>query len=142
MVKTHTFALLFLILLALAASACSPAPEPTAVPTQTSAPLQVAPTQTPTIPGDAAAGKVVFEQYCQECHSTEEGVALEGPSMYGAGRRMTLMYAKNSIIDPKGNTIISSETDKAEESSMHEGYGDELTEKELEDVIAFILSFR
>jgi cytochrome c2 len=124
MIKKTKWFVLPLLLLVILASACSSASQssPTPVP-PTSVPLKLAPTKAVEIPGDVEAGKVVYERDCQQCHSTAEGVNQPGPSFYRAGSHMTLAYTKNSIIEPNANNVISSETDKKEESFMNEGYG-------------------
>jgi mono/diheme cytochrome c family protein len=133
--------LLLLTLLVIITSACSSAPQTTPNP-PTLQPPTAAPTKVVVIPGDFVAGKAVYEQYCQECHSTEQGITVEGPSFYSASNRLTLAYTKESIVEPRGNVIKSSETDKEDVTTMPEGFGEKLTEKELEDVIAFILSLK
>jgi mono/diheme cytochrome c family protein len=133
--------LLLLTLLIILASACSSAAPQTPIP-PTLAPPTAAPTKAVVIPGDAVAGRAVYEQHCQECHSTEQGITVEGPSFYRAGNRLTLAYTQESILEPRGNTVISSETDKKDETTMPDGFGDQLSAKELEDVIAFILSLK
>jgi mono/diheme cytochrome c family protein len=133
--------ILLLTLFVIATSACSSAPQATPIP-PTQPPPTAAPTKVVVIPGDPAAGKAVYEQHCQECHSIEAGVTVEGPSFHRAGNRLTLAYTKESILEPRGNVIISSETDKQDVTTMPDGFGEKLSDKELEDVIAFILSLK
>lgn len=94
-----------LFVAALSASACAPStPAPTAVPAPTTAPAVAptvaAPTAAPTTAapaaapttaaapaGDVAAGKTVFDQFCNSCHPNGQagaGPALAGKNLQGS----------------------------------------------------------
>jgi nitric oxide reductase subunit C len=102
--------------------------------------------------GDAAAGQEVFNQSlvgtqpgCMTCHSLEAGVALVGPSLANvgaeAGSRVSGQsaeaYLRQSILAPNEHVV-----DGYTAGIMPQGYGDELSEEQLNDLVAFLLSLQ
>jgi cytochrome c551/c552 len=98
--------------------------------------------------GDSAAGKELFHQTtidsapgCMTCHSTQPDKVIVGPSLAGianrAGGRVPGQtaeeYLRNSILDP--NLYI---VDKFSSGLMYQNYEDVLTEKQINDLIAYL----
>ena len=105
-----------------------------------------------TAAGDAAAGQQIFEQSmagsltgCAACHSLEPGVDLVGPSLANigaeAGSRVSgtsaEAYMRQSIVEPNAHIV-----EGYGEGIMPAGYGDQLSEGELNDLVAYLLSLK
>ena len=123
---------MFIILIAVFVGGCASTPED--VPGATS-------TETPVIFGfgDPQEGLLAFNDHCFECHSTQEGQAIAGPSLFAAGSKFSYDYVKESILSP--HTIVVKVQDaQFEDSEMPEDIVAELTEQELEDIISYVLS--
>jgi len=99
--------------------------------------------ETPTLSDPALIrGQRVFIRECATCHSTKPGVNLVGPSLDGiassAGTREEGMdsrgYIQLSIIKPS-EYVIDGFVDQ-----MPATFGSTLTEEELENVIAYLLT--
>lgn len=99
--------------------------------------------ETPTLSDPALIrGQRVFKRDCATCHSTKPGVNLVGPSMDGiasrAGTREEGMdskgYLQLSIIKPS-EYVVDGFVDQ-----MPATFGSSLTEEELENVIAYLLT--
>jgi sulfur-oxidizing protein SoxX len=102
--------------------------------------------------GDAAAGEELFAQSsigsqpgCTTCHSLEAGVTLVGPSLAGvgaeAGTRVSGQsaeeYLQQSIVEPNAHVVQG-----FAEGIMPAGYGDALTQQQLDDLVAYLLSLK
>lgn len=87
--------------------------------------------------GDATAGKLVFDQHCVVCHSVEDTQVSIGPSLFRAGDRLRFDYVKTSVENPHEFTNYREEDFGAE---MPADISQRLTNKELSDVIAYVLS--
>jgi sulfur-oxidizing protein SoxX len=102
--------------------------------------------------GDAGAGKELFNQGligtqpgCMTCHSLEPGVTLVGPSLASIGAEAGSMvsgqsaeeYLRQSILAP-GEYVVEGFAD----GIMPANYGDELSEQQLNDLVAFLLSLK
>jgi len=99
--------------------------------------------------GDAAAGKKLFEEGaqppCSNCHSLKPGVDLFGPSLAKvgavAGARASGQsaedYFRQSILEPNVQ-IVEGFTPNV----MHLTYGDELSEQEVNDLVAYLLTLK
>ncbi|MGD8465578.1 MAG: cytochrome c [Anaerolineae bacterium] len=100
--------------------------------------------------GDPAAGQQIFEQSmvgsltgCASCHSLEPGVDLVGPSLANigaeAGSRVSGTsadeYMRQSIVEPNAYVV-----EGYGEGIMPAGYGDQLSDEELNDLVAYLLS--
>lgn len=80
---------------------------------------------------------------CITCHSLEPGVVLVGASHAGLGSRagstvpgMTAEeYIRESIVDPNAYVV-----EGFAEGVMYQNYGEDLTEQEISDLVAFLLS--
>lgn len=89
--------------------------------------------------GDPEAGLLAFNDHCFECHSTQEGVAIAGPSLFSAGDKFSYDYVKQSILDPHA-IVIYVENPQFADKEMPEEIVAELSEQNLEDIIAYVLS--
>lgn len=102
--------------------------------------------------GGAAAGKDLFNQStigsqpgCMTCHSLEAGVNLVGPSLAvvggEAGSRVSGQsaeeYLRLSIVEP-GEFIVEGFA----AGIMPANYGNELSEQQLNDLVAYLLSLK
>lgn len=102
--------------------------------------------------GDTAAGKDLFNQStigsqpgCMTCHSLEPGVNLVGPSLAvvggEAGSRVSGQpaeeYLRLSIVEP-GEYIVEGFA----AGIMPANYGNELSEQQLNDLVAYLLSLK
>jgi cytochrome c oxidase subunit 2 len=104
--------------------------------------------------GDAANGERLFNQTligtasapgCITCHSLEPGVMLVGPSQSDVGARAATAvaglsaeeYLRQSIVEPNAH-IVEGYT----EGVMHQTYGTELTNTQINDLVAFMLTLK
>jgi hypothetical protein len=102
--------------------------------------------------GDAANGEALFMQPtigpnnapgCLTCHSLEPDVVIAGPSQAGlasrAGTRVVGQsaeeYIRNSIVNPNDYIV-----EGFAEGVMYQHYGEELTEEQIDDLVAFSLT--
>jgi len=102
--------------------------------------------------GDVGAGEALFAQSsvgtqagCTTCHSLEPGVTLVGPSVANigaeAGSRVSGVsaedYLRQSILEPNAYVV-----EGFGEGIMPGGYGDELSEQQLNDLVAYLQSLK
>lgn len=104
--------------------------------------------------GDPARGEKLYNQTvigagsapgCITCHSLEESVTLVGPSHFRLGTRAGEIvpgtsaekYLKESIVNP--DTQI---TEGFTEGGMYKNYGKELSNQEIADLVAFLLTLK
>ena len=104
--------------------------------------------------GDAANGERLFNESiigaasapgCTTCHSLEPGVVIVGPSQSDVGARAETAvagmsaeeYLRQSIEDPNAH-IAEGFT----EGIMHQSYADELTNSQINDLVAFMLTLK
>ncbi len=104
--------------------------------------------------GDAARGEELYKQPvigensapgCNTCHSLDEGVVLVGPSHAGMGTRAETAvpgqsaedYLRESITNPNAHV-----TEGYAQGVMYPNYGTDLTEQEINDLVAFLLSLQ
>ncbi len=100
--------------------------------------------------GSVNSGNELFEQAtlgsaagCKTCHSLEPGTVIIGPSMAGigtlAGSRVSGMpaeeYLRNSIVDPNAHIVEGFPA-----SVMPNTYATQLTEEEIDKLVAYLLS--
>ena len=131
-----------------------PTEAPTAAqPTETTLP----PTETPAMLGDPANGDTLFHNgrgaapACVTCHMVEQDMVLIGPSLVGiagyAAERVDDQsaedYLHDSILVP--NAFIVPDTDTnifsaGGTSLMFQQYGDYLTEEDVNDLVAYLLT--
>jgi cytochrome c551/c552 len=99
--------------------------------------------------GNAAQGKTIFNQVasppCSSCHSIEVGVTLVGPSLSNIGSTASTIesdmsaeaYLKQSIVDP--NAYL---TPGFSANIMPANYGTQLTEQQINDLVAYLMSLK
>lgn len=82
---------------------------------------------------------------CVTCHSLEEGVTLVGPPHAGVGARAgTLVegmsaeeYLRESILEPDAHIV-----DGFSPGVMYQNYANELTEEEVDALVAYMLTLQ
>jgi cytochrome c2 len=115
----------------------------------------------PKITGDPAKGKVIFNQgngkgapACITCHSAESDTALVGPSLANIGEhgpshaaeygQDVVTFLRESIVQP--NAKIMEEPGHVYGANgisiMYQNYGKDLTEQEVNDLIAYLLTLK
>jgi len=102
--------------------------------------------------GSVQAGEKLFKQAtignqagCASCHSLEAGVILVGPSLADIGsqadKRVSGLsaqeYLRQAILDPNSYTL-----DGFAANVMPMVWADELTEEQVDDLIAFLLTLK
>jgi cytochrome c551/c552 len=93
--------------------------------------------------GDAANGEALFRsEGCFACHSLEPAESGIGPSLAGVAERAAgqsndsaEVYLVESIIDPDAYVV-----DGFQDGIMPQGFGQRLTEQQLADLVAFLMS--
>lgn len=104
--------------------------------------------------GDAARGEELYSQQvigsasapgCITCHSLEEGVVLVGPSHAGVGARAgeyvegqsAEEYLRQSILEPNAHIV-----DGYTEGVMYQTYATELQARDVNDLVAYLLTLQ
>ena len=104
--------------------------------------------------GDAANGERLFNQQiigsasapgCITCHSLEPGVVVVGPSQSDVGARaetaiegMTAEeYLRQSIVEPDAHIA-----EGFDPGLMYQNFGEELTNSQINDLVAFMLTLK
>lgn len=104
--------------------------------------------------GDAKEGKKLYEQTvlgpnaapgCITCHSTKAGVTLVGPSHAGLVERAGTTiegvsaekFLRESIINPDAHI-----TDGFVPGIMYQNYGIDLSEQEINNLVAYLLTLK
>lgn len=100
----------------------------------------------------ASAGKELFAQSvigtqagCSTCHSLEEGVVIVGPSMAGIGSRAATQVAGTNAEDYLRQSILEPDAHLVEgfpAGTMPQVWGDELTEEQISNLIAYMLTLK
>jgi cytochrome c553 len=108
------------------------------------------PTTRPAAAVDPAAGETLFKQStidsapgCSVCHSTEPNQVDAGPSLAGvassAGQRVkgqtAEAYLRNSILTPNAYVVKGFSP-----NAMYQNYGKVLTDKQVNDLVAYLLT--
>ncbi len=106
------------------------------------------------VTGDASRGKDLFNKTvigpksapgCVTCHSLEPNKTLVGPSLAGvagrAGSRVSGKsaeeYLRESIVNPNAFVVEGFPS-----GVMYQNYGKELSEQEIADLVAFLLTLK
>jgi cytochrome c2 len=99
--------------------------------------------------GDAAAGEIVFSETavpaCNTCHSLESGVALVGPSLATIGAEAGSRVSGVSASDYLRESITAPDSFVVEgfaSGLMTQGYETQLTEEQIEDLVAYMLTLK
>jgi mono/diheme cytochrome c family protein len=87
----------------------------------------------------------VFESYCSRCHSTNKDVVVVGPSLAGIALRGDTRiegmdsenYIRFSIMNPGGYTV-----EGFPENTMPASLKEELTDDNLEAIIAYLMTLK
>ncbi|RMG94312.1 MAG: cytochrome c [Chloroflexi bacterium] len=104
--------------------------------------------------GDPVRGEQLYKQTtigsasapgCITCHSLEEGVQLVGPSHAGVATRAETAvpgmsaeeFLRESIIDPDAHVA-----EGFTPGIMYPNYGNELSEQDINDLVAFLLTLK
>ena len=102
--------------------------------------------------GDAINGQKLYEQStigiapgCTSCHSRDEGVNLAGPSHHGVGARASSYvagvsakdYLRESIINPDAHIV-----DGFVGGVMYQTYSEQLSESEVDDLVAYLVTLK
>jgi mono/diheme cytochrome c family protein len=102
--------------------------------------------------GSAQAGEALFKQAtignqagCSTCHSLEEGVTIVGPSLAGvgslAGEQVSGLsaeeYLRQSILEPNAHLVEGFSA-----NIMPLVWSDVLTEEQVDDLIAFLMTLK
>lgn len=122
-------------------AAATPEPTEKAGPTEEAEPTEeVEPTEEAASPaGDPAAGEELFATNCSACHAEEDGA---GPPLAGIGERAATRvdgmsaeeYLHESIVDPAAYVV------EGFAPIMPKDYADKLSEEEITDLIAYLLT--
>lgn len=97
--------------------------------------------------GDPARGQLIFDTGgasgipCATCH-TLDGTSLVGPSVKGISERAATQvpglsaeeYLRQSILEPSAHLV------EGYDDLMNKNYGDTLSEQDINDLIAFLLT--
>lgn len=104
--------------------------------------------------GDPARGESLYNKTvigagsapgCITCHSLDTGVTLVGPSHAGLGAKASEIipetsaeaYLEESIVDPDRHV-----TGGFTEGVMYSNYGKELSDQEIADLVAFLITLK
>lgn len=104
--------------------------------------------------GDAANGERLFNESiigaasapgCITCHSLEPGVVIVGPSQSDVGARAATAiegmsaeeYLRQSIVEPNAHLAEGYTADV-----MYQNFGEELTNSQINDLVAFMLTLK
>ena len=104
--------------------------------------------------GDAANGERLFNESiigaasapgCITCHSLEPGVVIVGPSQSDVGTRAETAiegmsaedYLRQSIVEPNAHIADGYTADV-----MYQNFGEELTNSQINDLVAFMLTLK
>jgi nitric oxide reductase subunit C len=150
-----TILLIALLAIVVMLAACGGGEEPAAP----AAPVAQPPVATGA--GDAAAGQALFSKSvlngnagCVTCHSLEPGKALVGPSLAGIASRASStvpgenaeQYIRQSIMDT--NAFLAKGCNAADPeapcvaSIMPQDWPDKLSEQEINDLVAYLLTLQ
>jgi cytochrome c553 len=105
------------------------------------------------VAGDATRGEALYKQTsigagsapgCVTCHSLEAGVVLVGPSHAGVGTRAESTVAGQSAAEFLEESILDPNAEVMEgfAAVMYQNYKNDLSDQEVADLVAFLLSLK
>ncbi len=104
--------------------------------------------------GDPARGETLYKQPtigsanapgCAACHSLEPDLTLVGPSHVGITTRAETAVAGKSAEEFLRESILNPDavvTEGFTPGVMYQNYGNDLTEQEIDDLVAFLLTLK
>lgn len=104
--------------------------------------------------GDAARGEELFKQStigasaapgCATCHSLEPGLTLVGPSLADTGERAGSQVEGQSAEEYLRRSIVAPDEHVMEgfpAGVMYQKYGEDLSEQEIDDLVAYLLTLK
>ncbi|GJM43032.1 MAG: hypothetical protein DHS20C20_33140 [Ardenticatenaceae bacterium] len=140
--RKFTLTILLLLLLSFGLAACGGGDEPAESSGETSS------------VGDVANGERLFKESligaasvpgCISCHSLEPGVVLVGPSQADVGARAETAipgmsaeeYLRQSIVEPDAHLAEGFDA-----GLMYQNFGEDLTNSQINDLVAFMLTLK
>jgi len=106
--------------------------------------------EAPVDPEAATAGEEIFKRPiigalagCTTCHSLEPDLVIVGPSLAGIGSRAGSAVEGQSAEEYIHTSIVSPNEHIVEgfaEGLMPQGFGDQLSDEELDDLVSYLLS--
>ncbi|MFC2029115.1 c-type cytochrome [Chloroflexota bacterium] len=100
-------------------------------------------------PGDAAEGEKVYADVaapaCSTCHSLEPGVTMVGPSLSGVGAAAGSRVSGMSAVDYLAQSVREPDAHVVEGFApgiMSSAYGAQLTEQQLNDLVAYLQTLK
>lgn len=93
-----------------------------------------------TLTGNPENGLVLFKQYCSECHDIAEGQVIEGPPLFEVGTRLDYDYVKESILYPTEHIAYYEGIYAEDGTNMPTDFKNLLSDRQLDDVIAYLMS--
>jgi len=93
---------------------------------------------------DLEAGKRIYQANCSSCHSTDKGVVLVGPSLAGLSSRAGSIvsgldaeaYIQQSILEPEAYL------NDGYQNLMPPIYAEQLTQEDLDNLVAYLLTIK
>jgi len=79
-----------------------------------------------------ASGRHIYDQYCDRCHEPYSARKRKGPSLQGVFHREYFSVSGMPANDDRARDIIRFGRDKMQ------GYSQELTQQQIEDVLAYL----
>lgn len=79
-----------------------------------------------------AAGRHIYDQYCDRCHAPYSSRGRQGPSLQGIFKKPYLTMSGMPANDQRVGEIIRVGRNKME------GFGNVLTEKQISDLVAYL----
>jgi mono/diheme cytochrome c family protein len=124
MKKTTMLVLALLIISAMALSACGGDGDSAA---------------SPETAGEALFAETIIgvQAGCSTCHSLDAGTVIVGPSMASIGSRSDAAAIRESILDP--NAVL---VDGFPADTMPRVWGDELSDEQVDQLVAYLLSLK
>jgi len=129
--------LLLLVGTAFSLSACTPeTPSGAIAVTRTPQAAVAGGAEAASYQGDPEAGLLLFNEYCLVCHTATLPRTFAGPTLYQVGEHLTADDIRVSIIAPHDAVA----TQFAVSTPMPANFAGQLSDQELADIVAYLLS--